>query len=96
MVADILHFSAFCLGLYGERVLKIEQLYALMEKVRDDRNIEEEKIICGETIERWKIMDRQHQKQNTSLERKRVFLLNSLLAERRELFLSFFSSFFFF
>ena len=36
-----------------------------------------------------------HQKQNTSLERRREFLVNSILAERRELFYQFFSSFFF-
>ena len=33
VVADLLHFAAFAIGLYGERVLRIEQLYALMEKV---------------------------------------------------------------
>ena len=33
VIADVLHFAAFCIGLYAERVLRSEHLYALMEKV---------------------------------------------------------------
>ena len=33
VIPDVLHLAAFCIGLHAERVLRSEQLYALMEKV---------------------------------------------------------------
>ena len=46
VVGDVLHFAAFCTGLYAERVLKSEQLYALMEKVSFHKRIQG----CGSSV----------------------------------------------